>query len=60
MEGEAAESTDLDTIAGRQRLAHLFKHTFDGKLYIAVREVALFLGDDIDQFGLCHSSLIPC
>lgn len=34
VQGKAAETTDLDTVAGGQALGHLLKHSLDGQLHI--------------------------
>ena len=44
----AAEASDFDSLARRQRITHLLQHGLDGKLHVAFAEVALLARHEVD------------
>ena len=48
MQGETAESTDLDAVFFRKRIGDLVQHQFDSKLHILVRQMWLVIRQLID------------
>ena len=55
VDGETAESPDLDAMAPHQRLAHRVKDRLDGVLGVAMRELAETGGQFFDEIGAGHS-----
>src|SRR6056297_1240241 len=51
---EAAEATDLDAIAARQRIAHDLEQMLDRELDVFRGQMLLLPGDYLDQFRLRH------
>lgn len=54
VEGEAAETANLDAVASSQRLCHLLEHGLDGQLDILRRKHPLLGDDTLDQLRLGH------
>lgn len=50
MQRETAEAANLDAPPRRQGIAHLFQYRLDGKFDVLAGKMALFPGDDLDQF----------
>ncbi|OPZ13513.1 MAG: hypothetical protein BWZ07_00502 [Alphaproteobacteria bacterium ADurb.BinA280] len=58
MQGKAAETTNLNTITGRQSGAHLFQNCLYGKIDILSLEVGLPTSQQFNEFRLGHGCLI--
>ena len=50
MQGETAKPAYFNTLATRQRIAHLLQHGLDGKFDILAGQMTLLSRDDFDQF----------
>ena len=50
MQGKTAETTDFDTLAPGERIAHQIQKVLDGKLNIFRGQVLLLSGDHFYEF----------
>jgi hypothetical protein len=55
VQGEAPKSPYLDTVSGRERIAHLFQNAPNRQFDVFVRKMALFRGQDFDQLRFSHN-----
>src|SRR6476620_5309759 len=58
MKRETAEPADLDPLAMRERAAHHFQERLHRHVDVIRLQVALTLGEDLDQFGLGHGCCV--
>ncbi len=56
MQRKTAESTDLDSLAGRERVAHDLENLLERELNILRRQMLLLGGDQFDEFRLRHDN----
>ncbi|MNE81947.1 hypothetical protein D3C80_1786310 [compost metagenome] len=54
MQGETAETANLDAVARGEGMRHLLEHGPDGQLDIARRQLPLMGNDAFDQLRLGH------
>ena len=54
LDRESAETTQLDTVAARQRCDDLIENRIHNILYIPLVEVRVVLGDALNKFGFNH------
>ena len=54
MQGETAETADLDALALGQGIAHHFQQRLDRQVDVVGLQVGLAAGEHLDQFGLGH------
>ena len=54
LDRESAETTQLDTVAARQRCDDLIENRIHNILHIPLVEVRVVLGDALNEFGFDH------
>src|SRR4051812_13669323 len=57
MQGKTTEAADLDALAMGQCATHHLEQRLDREVDVLALQVTLSLGEDLDQFGLCHGRM---